>query len=142
MNNPNPYYRPEGMQYRERPPRRHWLPIIIGAVFVVVALVILLVALYPASFGFNPSPSPYHFGLFGGFFLFFFVLIVLFFIVRVAFWSTRTSGYGRRYQRYQNQNPGMNRPAMVARMRYARGEITREQYDQIMRDLGRPPSQQ
>jgi hypothetical protein len=26
---------------------------------------------------------------------------------------------------------------MAARQRYARGEITREQYDQIMTDLGR-----
>jgi uncharacterized membrane protein len=28
---------------------------------------------------------------------------------------------------------------MIARMRYARGEITKEQYDQIMKDLGRRP---
>jgi uncharacterized membrane protein len=28
---------------------------------------------------------------------------------------------------------------MVARMRYARGEITKEQFDQIMQDLRREP---
>jgi len=141
MSNSGPYYRPEGMDYGRRPRGIHWLPIIIGVVFVGVALVILLVLLYPASFGIA-SPSN-RFGLFGGFFFFFFILIVLFFIVRVAFWSTRSSSYGRRYGRYGgNGRDGHippNRPVMVARMRYARGEITREQYDQIMKDLGRPP---
>ena len=139
MNDPGPYYRPQGLG---APPRRriHWLPIIIGLIFVVAATVILLVLLYPASFGISPPSGAYRFPLFGGFFFFFFILIVLFFIVRVAFWSTRTSRYGQRYgSNYPPGGYGPNRPAQVARMRYARGEITKEQYDQIMRDLGRPP---
>ena len=129
------------MQYRERPRRWHWLPIIIGAMFAIVAVLLLLIAFYPAWFGLTSGPYPYRWG-FGGIFLVFFVLIVLFFIARVVFWSTRASRYGRRHPGSANGNPGMNRPAMVARMRYARGEITREQYDQIMKDLARPPSQQ
>ena len=137
MNDPGPYYRPNGMGGRERPPGIHWLPIVIGVVLIAVAALILLVLLYPASFG-VAAPS-YRFGLFGGFFFIFFILIVLFFIVRVAFWSTRASRYGRRYGYGQGGGYGANRPAMIARMRYARGEITREQYDQIMKDLGRPP---
>jgi len=128
------------------PPRRRrirWLPIIIGLVFIVAATIILLVLLYPASFGVATPSSPYRFGLFGGFFFLFFILIVVFFIVRVAFWSTRVSYSGRRSgANYRDQGYGPNRPAMVARMRYARGEITREQYDQIMRDLGRGPGSQ
>lgn len=118
----------------------HWWPIIIGVILAGVAAVLLLALLSPGLFGVSSSSSPYRFGFFGGFFLFFFILIIVFFIVRVAFWSTRASRYNRRYGGYgSGQNYNMNRPAMVARMRYARGEISREQYDQIMRDLGRPP---
>jgi uncharacterized membrane protein len=139
MSDPGPYYRPPGMGYRPPPRRIHWLPIVIGAVFVAVATLILLILLYPALFGIAPSTSPYRIGPFGGVFVLFFILIVVFFIVRVAFWSTRTSRYGRRYDRDRSGGYGPNRPAMVARMRYARGEISREQYDQIMKDLGGPP---
>jgi len=140
MNDSGPYYQPQG--YGGGPPPRQvrWFPIIVGLVFVVAASLILLVLLYPASFGLAAPSSPYRFGLFGGAFFLFFILIVVFFIVRVAFWSTRASQYRGRYrQNYPPGGYGPNRPAMVARMRYARGEITREQYEQIMKDLGRPP---
>lgn len=139
MSDPGPYYRPPGLDPRPPARRIHWLPIVIGLVFVVAATLILLLLLYPASFGVTPPSSPYRFGLFGGFFLFFFILIVAFFIVRVAFWSTRASRYGRGYGGGPQGGYGADRPAMIARMRYARGEITREQYDQIMQDLGRRP---
>ena len=136
-----PYYQPAGMRPYPPPRRVHWLPIIIGVVLAGVALVLLLVLLYPSAFGVSYPASPYRFG-FGGIFIAFFTLLVIFFVVRVAFWSTRTSRYNRRYGGNgggPGGNYGANRPAMVARMRYARGEITREQYDQIMKDLGRPP---
>jgi uncharacterized membrane protein len=111
---------------------------VIGAVLAGVAVLLLVIVLFPASFGLSSPSYPYRFGL-GGFFLVFFILIVVFFIVRVAFWSTRMSRYPRRYAENSPEGYGPNRPAMIARMRYARGEITREQYDQIMRDLGRRP---
>ena len=141
MSNPGPYYQPPGggYGYGPRPRRFHWLPVIIGVVLIAVAAVILLALLYPASFGLAPAPYPYRFGLFGGLFFFFFILIIVFFMVRVLFWSTRQSRYGRGYRQYPPGGYGPNRPAMVARMRYARGEITREQYDQIMQDLSRRP---
>jgi len=141
MSDPGAYYPPSGMG-----PRRssfHWWPVIIGAILAGVAAILLLILLFPTAFGLSSPTYPYRFGLFGGFFVVFFILILVFFIVRVAFWSTRASRYGRRYgyggYGGYNENSGMNRPAMVARMRYAKGEITREQYDQIMRDLGRRP---
>lgn len=139
MNDSGPYYRPLGMGGRPQPGRIRWLPIVIGLVFVAAATLILLILLYPASFGLAPSSYPYRFGLFGGVFFLFFILIVAFFIVRVLFWSTRASRYGRRYGAGSPGEFGPNRPAMIARMRYARGEITREQYDQIMQDLARRP---
>ena len=134
MASSSPYYRPAGMGYG--PPRRRfrWLPIVIAAVFVAIALLLLLVLLYPASFGVPGASNPRYYP-FGGFLFLFFILIIGFFIVRVAFWGTRMGRYGRR----DPENYGMNRPAMIARMRYARGEISREQYDQIMQDLYRRP---
>jgi len=144
MSGPGPYYQPGGMRPYPPPRRVHWFPIIIGVVLAGVALVLLLVLLYPSAFGYSYPAYPYRFG-FGGIFIAFFILIVIFFVVRVAFWSTRASRYNRRYGSYgggPGGDYGANRPAMVARMRYARGEITREQYDQIMKDLGRPPGGQ
>ena len=145
MNSAGPYYQPSGIG--PYPPRRrfHWFPIIVGVVLAAVALLLLLVLLFPSAFGYSYPAYPYRFG-FGGFFIAFFILIVIFFVVRVAFWSTRASRYGRGYGGYAGYggggpagNPRANRPVMIARMRYARGEITREQYEQILRDLGRPP---
>jgi len=139
VNDPGSYYRPQGLG-GPPPSRIRWFPIIIGLVFVGAAVVILLLLLYPGSFGIASPSYPYRYGLFGGVFFFFFIIIVLFFIVRVAFWSTRVSRYRRRSgANYPDGGYGPNRPVMVARMRYARGEITREQYDQILQDLGRKP---
>jgi putative membrane protein len=140
MDDPGPYYRPFGVPPRPPPRRFHWLPVIIGVVLAAVAALLLLLLLFPAAFGVSSPSGPYRYYPFGGFFLAFFILIIVFFIVRVAFWSTRASRYGQRYGRGGSREYyGVNRPAMIARMRYARGEITREQYDQIMKDLGRPP---
>jgi len=139
MNDPGPYYRPPGMVGGQRPGGIRWLPIAIAVVLVAVAALILLILLYLGPFGFAPSSYPYRFGLFGGVFFLFFILIVVFFIVRVLFWSSRMGRYGRRSGPGSPAGYGPNRPVMVARMRYARGEITREQYDQIIQDLGRRP---
>jgi putative membrane protein len=140
MTGAGPYYQPPGVAARPSP--FHWLPLVIGVVLAGLAALLLLVFLYPSWFG-VPAPSgPDRYGFFGGFFLLFFVLIVIFFIVRVAFWSSRWGRYGRRYGGRYDGNYGMNRPVAIARMRYARGEITREQYEQIMKDLGRPPGTQ
>jgi len=110
--------------------RRGWV-VVVGVVLAAVAVLLLLVVLYPSWFGAGPPGSRY--GAFGGAFLLFFVLIVVFFVVRVAFWTSRAG-------RYRGGGPGYgNRPLMVARMRYARGEISREQYEQIVQDLGRRP---
>jgi uncharacterized membrane protein len=138
MGGPGPYYQPGAWP---APParRRPWLFIGIAIAFVAVAALILIFVLYSASTAPAHSAYPYRFGLFGGVFFLFFILIVVFFIVRVAFWSSRASRYGGGYGRGPGPGYGRNRPAMVARMRYARGEITREQYDQIMTDLGRHP---
>jgi len=145
MTGPGPYYRPGGWGQPPPPPNRHrWLIVGIGVAFVAVAAGILLLAVYNTPSARGHPGYPYGFGLFGGVFFLFFLLLVLFVIVRVVFWSTRAARYGGGYGGGYGRGPGpgyygANRPAMIARMRYARGEITREQYDQIMQDLHRPP---
>lgn len=137
MNDPRPYYRPLGMEGDSPSRGAHWLPIVFGAILATAAAVIVLVLVDPGAFGISPSTYPYRFGPFGGVFFLFFLLLVMFFVVRVVFWSSRASRYGRRHGNPDGFGP--DRPVMVARMRYARGEITREQYEQILQDLGRRP---
>jgi uncharacterized membrane protein len=108
----------------------------IGLVFIGLAVILLVVALEPAWFGVGP---PYRVYPLGGFFLVFLLLLVGFFVVRVAFWTARSARHRGRYGGRYGPVPMRERPAMVARMRYARGEITRKQYEEIMNGLRRPP---
>lgn len=113
-----------------RPPRRWWL--FVGLAAAMLALLVALFVLRIES-GVGAYGS---FGLFGGLLLVFFVIWIVFFLVRMSYWTRRARFAGGR---------GAGRvwdPAIAeARQRYARGEITREQYQQILRDLfrGRPP---
>jgi uncharacterized membrane protein len=137
MSSPSPYYRPPGMAGPGRPTRTLWPILVVAAVFVAIALVLLAYLLDPALFGVSTSSPSYRYGLFGGIFPVLFVLFVGFFVVRVMFWSTRAGRRGNRYG--ANDGYGPDRPARIARMRYARGEITRDQYNQILQDIGRGP---
>lgn len=127
---PRPYPRygspPEPQPYR-------WLlyaavGIVVVLVFAVLLWELVLVPSTPGRFAFP----------FGGLLLILFVLWVSFMIVRFAWWNSRRSRYGR-----YGHGPGPNGrgpygdPALrMARVRYARGEITREQFEQLVRDLG------
>jgi uncharacterized membrane protein len=125
--------------YSDRPrgPRIRWFVIGITVMIAGLALLLLVLALFPASFGLNGTSYPGRFGPFGGAFFFLFLLILVFFVVRVLFWGSRAA---RNRERMGSGGPyGPNRPIMVARMRYARGEITKAQYDQIVSDLRRGP---
>ena len=77
---------------------------------------------YPFFFSF-----PFHFGWLGVFFL----ILIVFLVARwLFFWPWRER---RGYNSYQHQQ----RPdaASIVKERYAKGEITREQFEQMMRDL-------
>ncbi len=86
----------------------------------------------------GPAPFMYWFPfgwiwIFLGFFLFFGLL-------RFAFWGPRWwGGYYRHYGYgpYGRENDAYH----ILRERYARGEITKDQYDAMMRDLYQPPRQ-
>jgi putative membrane protein len=139
-----PYQAPYGGQYagpyaagypqQPRPHPRRWLFIGLAVMLGLIGVAVLLVILTPATFGYHPTTGIGPFGLFGGFLLIFFFVWIILWIARIGMWSSRSRGYnqpggrGRRYGAFA-----------IARERYARGEITREQYDQIMQDLQRRP---
>jgi uncharacterized membrane protein len=104
----------------------------VGVVVIVVGVVLLFVTLYPSAFGLSyRSVFPFGGGLLGIFLVLWGILL----LVRVAWWTSRRRAYG-------SLGPGGRRfdPAiMAARQRYARGEITREQFEQIVTDLRQPP---
>lgn len=109
--------------------------------WVFVALGVVALIAFVASFFFRGSPYgpmmsySYYGGPFFGwwFFPFGFVFFIffVFIIFRFAFWGVGGWGWGRRY--YYRYGYGDARE--ILRQRYAKGEITKEQFDQMMRDL-------
>ena len=67
-------------------------------------------------------------GFYGGWIGMLFNLAILIGIVVLIVWAVR---------RFTNGNPSTNAqtPREILQMRYARGEITREQYQQMLQDL-------
>ena len=77
-----------------------------------------------------PIFFPFHFGWLGVIFLIFLVFLV---VRWLFFCPRRESGEeGDYHSRQKQQRPG---PASIVKERYAKGEITREQFEQMMRDL-------
>ncbi len=108
--------------------------------FVIGALVVVaLLAVFAGSFFFyGPMTGmygyyPHSFFFFPfGFLIFFFVI---FFVARGLFWGW---GWGWRggYSRGYWHNRGYYGDATeILKQRYAKGEITKDQFDQMMRDL-------
>jgi uncharacterized membrane protein len=136
-----PYGGPYSGGYPPEPPAHphRWLFIGLGVMLALVGVALLLVILTPATFGYSPS-RPFGigpFGLFGAFFLVIIVVWIILWIVRIGMWSSRYP-----YRGYYRRGGGGGRrygAFAIARERYARGEITREQYDQILQDLQRRP---
>ena len=104
--------------------------------WIAIGLLALLVIGSLALWGFSIATGhvplffvgPYRFFFFfpiGSIFFLFFI----FFIVRLAFWGSWWGWRGR----YRGYYWGDARE--VLRQRYARGEITKEQFDQMNRDL-------
>lgn len=99
----------------------------------LVGIVLLLFSTDPAVLGWHRSTAFLPLG--GGFLGVLLIVWAVFLAVRIAWWTSRLArgGPGGAWG-------GRHDPALfIARRRYARGEITREQYDQIVSDLRRPP---
>jgi uncharacterized membrane protein len=110
-------------------------------VWVIGGLVILLLAgliVVPLLYGLPMRPYSYYpfpsFFFPFGFLIFFFVI---FFVVRALFWGFGwgggwRGGYSRGYWRGQGYYGDATE---ILKQRYARGEISKDQFDQMMRDL-------
>ena len=114
----------------EKGGRRH--PGLFIALSILAVLLVVGVSLV-VFWSFAPKPpSTYYyfpffpFGIFWAFLLVFFA----FGILRWVFWGWgwRRGYYGRNYRRYDQAQ-------QILRERFARGEITKEQLDQMTRDL-------
>ena len=67
-----------------------------------------------------------------------FWLLVLAGIVLLVIWAVRQlsgTGHGTAHKEFPGQTP-IEDPCEIVRMRYARGEITKEQYEEMCRTLG------
>lgn len=115
--------------------RRHYIGWVILAFLVLIFAAIALSA-YFGSFVARPvgyPGFPFFFFPFGWIFGVFWIFIV-FWAVSWIFWPRRGwwgGGYGRRYWGYT----GYGDEYQILRQRYARGEITKEQFDQMTNDL-------
>ncbi|HZY46393.1 MAG TPA: SHOCT domain-containing protein [Candidatus Bathyarchaeia archaeon] len=104
-------------------------------IFALLAVIVATVAISAFLYATRAAPAPgtdYPFFFFPFPLFFIFGFFVFFWIVRWLFFPWRWGwgwGYGRRYWRYQDES------YYIIRERYARGEITKEQFEQMMRDL-------
>ncbi|HTP54649.1 MAG TPA: hypothetical protein VML94_06815 [Thermoplasmata archaeon] len=139
MNDPNqplPYGPPGRGPYAPVHAYR-WVLLAAVAVAAIVTVGVVLWLVLPRSHGYGG----YWFPL-GGFFLVFVVIWAAFFAIRMSFWSSRRQQYrAARYGGGPYGGPRFDPAIRTARLRYARGEITRQQYDEIVRGLrpGPPP---
>ncbi len=111
---------------------RAWILLPMLAVVAILSTVIGLSIYFYSNAPTNYYGSPY-FGWWFGWPFFGFgwifiplVFILIFFGIRLFFWRGWGLGYYRRYY-----DPALE----ILRERFARGEITKEQYDQMTRDL-------
>jgi putative membrane protein len=110
--------------------------------WIVIGLLALLIvgslALWGISLATGHAPL-FFFGPYRFFFFFplgfIFFLFFIFFIIRLVFWGGWW-GWGRGGRYYRGYYWGDAKE--VLRQRYARGEITKEQFDQMNRDLDDP----
>jgi len=103
-----------------------------------IALIAVIGTITAVGFLLRPTIAPYYpfgwgFFPFAPFFAFFWI-IAIFWFVKFLFWPWRW-GMGRRYWGYSRGYGYGDNAYYIIRERYARGEITKDQYDQMMRDL-------
>ncbi len=110
------------------PRRRH----LFGWIFLGLIGALIVGGLVLWGIGLATGTAPFYFVRPFGFFFFFplgflFFLLLVFFVLRLAFWGSWWGWRGRGYYWGDAKE--------ILRMRYARGEITKEQFDQMMHDL-------
>ncbi len=115
----------------------HWIRLgflLVFAVFAAAMIYYMFVVLPTLPVGTVPMYPFWGFGWIWVFFGFF----LIFGLLRFAFWGPRW--WGGYYRHYGYGGYGRENDAYhILRERYARGEITKDQYDAMMRDLYQPP---
>ena len=109
----------DGDRYNNSGRRRPWMRGIGLLLMLPIGLILVLVLVL--FFGGRES--------FGGWWLV--ILIVVFLVLLVVRISFRRS----RRRNWVQQHQGQNGPRRILQERYARGEITKEQFDQMSRDI-------
>lgn len=110
---------------------RSVLLVLVILVIVGVAFSVIFPFMAPFRSGYYPFYHPFFpFGLLVGLFL----LFIFFGAFRWVFWPW---GWGWRYRRRYWM--GRDQSYYILRERYAKGEITKEQYDKMMQDLQKMP---
>ena len=121
------------MYNQPRRDTRHWIGIAFLAIFAVfvAAMILYMFTVAPTT---APPAGTYYWWFPFGWLWIFIIFFVFFGLFRFAFrpWG---GGYYRHYGDYGRQNEAYH----ILRERYARGEITKDQYDAMMRDLYQPP---
>jgi putative membrane protein len=118
-------------------PFRHmiaWGVIALIAVVAIFTTIGLLFYYFPPA---APAGAVYpYYGFFGFRILFgFFILFAAFWFLRFVFWGGWGWGHRRAYYGGYGYWRHHDSSYYILRERYARGEITKDQYDQMIRDL-------
>lgn len=103
------------------PPQRS----LVGTLLMLPIGLIIVVVLFFFFFANREQYFP------GELLLIFLVIFLVLFVIRSAYWSSRRKHWRERFRE--------NEPISVLRLRYARGEITKDQFNQMMRDLEQKP---
>ena len=120
-----------------------WFRLVIAAVAILVGLTIVVLSfayLLGGTTTFPNVPSDWWTWL-GPLVGILIGLIILFSVIRAIYWSAAPweRRYYRRYYRHHGHAWDAEDSALdSARLRYSRGEISREQYLQLLQDLERP----
>ena len=106
-----------------RPRRPMWVALLVALIVVPIVVSAVFYVLRPMGHAYFPFMGYYPFFFFP--FGWIFGFLIIFFLLRWIFWP-----WGRRgkYRDYRDEYH-------ILRVRYARGEITKEQFDQMTRDL-------
>ena len=122
----------------DRPTHHHGVGLFGWAIFALVALVVIGIFVTPflwGYYGMMPAAATTHYPFpFFGWFLFPFGFLIFLFVI---FFAVRWLVFPwRGYYRGGRGNWGnWGSPEEILRRRYARGDITKDQFDQMMRDL-------